>query len=212
MKHEWRKKEKSIYLPRATPELIDIPSFNYFTIDGRGNPNDSSFSQYIEALYAVAYTVRMSHKSGFSPSNYFEYTVYPLEGVWDISEEAKQKYNGELDKNSLIYSLMIRQPEFVTEEFANESLERALAKKKNDLIRQVQFKSLGDGLCVQMLHKGAFDDEPKSFEAMENFCDENDIARKCKKHREIYLSDFRKTETDKLKTTLRFQVAHVRNK
>ena len=107
---------------------------------------------------------------------------------------------------------MIRQPEFVTEEFANESLERALTKKKNDLIRQIQFKSIDDGLCVQMLHKGSFDDEPKSFKAMESFCDENGLVRKCKKHREIYLSDFRKTETEKLKTTLRFQVARTHNK
>ncbi|GAA5315171.1 MAG: GyrI-like domain-containing protein [Candidatus Pelagadaptatus aseana] len=212
MKYEWRKKEKSIYIPKATPEIVDVPSFNYFAIDGQGNPNDDSFSQYIEALYSVAYTVRMSHKSGFSPSNYFEYTVYPLEGVWDISEEAKQNYNGKLDKDSLVYSLMIRQPEFVTEDFANQSLERALAKKKNELIRQVKFKSINDGLCVQMLHKGSFDDEPKSFEEMEHYCAENGLARKCKKHREIYLSDFRKTETGKLKTTLRFQVENTHNK
>ncbi len=195
-----------MYIPKPTPELVDIPSFKFLSIDGQGNPNNSSFGQNIEALYAVAYTVRMSHKAGFSPSNYFEYTVYPLEGVWDISEGAKQTYDGELDKDSLVYSLMIRQPDFVSEEFAEEAIKRALTKKRNELISKVQFNSLHEGQCVQMLHKGSFDDEAKSFEEMETFCDKSGFIRKSKKHREIYLSDFRKTETDKLKTTLRFQV------
>ena len=206
MKHEWRKKEKSVYLPKSTPVLVDVPSFKYFTLDGQGNPNDTAFGQYIEALYTAAYSVRMSHKAGFSPSDYFEYTVYPLEGIWDITEQAKQTYNGELDKDSLVYSLMIRQPDFVTDAFAKEALERAFAKKKNELINKIQFTTIQDGQCVQMLHKGSFDDEANSFAQMEAFCEREGLSRRSKKHREIYLSDFRKTETDKLQTTLRFQV------
>lgn len=207
MKHEWRKKEKHIYIPKTKPELIELPAFNYFIIDGSGHPNDVAFSQCIEALYAVAYTVRMSHKAGFAPPDYFEYTVYPLEGVWSISDEAKKNYNGVLDKDTLVYSLMIRQPDFVSEKFAKEVIERALAKKKTERIASIRFTSIQEGPCVQMLHKGSFDDEATSFQAMHAFCEENGLTRTSKNHREIYLSDFRKTETEKLKTTLRFKVA-----
>ena len=101
---------------------------------------------------------------------------------------------------------MIRQPDFVTEAFAEEAIDRAFAKKNNPLIKQIQFVSIEDGQCVQMLHKGSFDDEAKSFAEMERFCEDAGMLRKSKKHREIYLSDFRKTATDKLQTTLRFQV------
>ncbi|AMO55558.1 hypothetical protein GZ77_09580 [Endozoicomonas montiporae] len=211
MKNEWRKSEKELYIPKTKPQLIDIPKFNYFAINGKGNPNSDYFIKYIEALYAASYSVRMSHKSGFSLSDFFEYTVYPLEGIWDISDDEKQKVNGVLNKDALIYTLMIRQPSFVTKEFASEAIERASKKKDNPLIRDLQFISLEDGQCVQMLHVGSFDNEPETFKIMEEFCSQNNLERSSMQHREIYLSDFRKTQTDKLKTNLRFKVRRVKS-
>jgi hypothetical protein len=209
MKHEWRKHEKNIYLPKQKPALTSIPAFNYFTIEGKGNPNDDVFSEYIGVLYSLAYAVKMSPKKGFAPEGYFDYTVYPLEGVWDISEEAKQNYNGKLDKNELIFKLMIRQPEFVTNEFAVQIIELTKKKKPHKLLYEVKFENIEEGKCVQMMHLGSYDNEPTSFALMEKFCKENGLERLSKKHREIYLSDARKMVAEKLKTVLRFKVQTI---
>lgn len=206
MKHEWRKKEKEIYLPKNKPEHITVPSFKYFMIEGKGNPNDDFFGEYIGVLYSLSYAVRMSPKGGFAPQNYFEYTVYPLEGVWDITEEAKNKNSDQLDKNSLIFNLMIRQPDFVTESFAQEIIERTKKKKPHQLLSEVKFGEIEDGDCVQMMHLGSYDNEPESFKQMEQYCKENNLTRESKQHREIYLSDVRKVSPEKLKTVLRFRV------
>ncbi len=107
MKHEWRKKEKEIYLPKNKPVRIKIPEYKFYTIEGRGNPNDDFFPEYIGVLYSLSYAIKMSPKKGMEPEGYYDYTVYPLEGVWDINEEAKKNFNGVLDKDSLIFKLMI---------------------------------------------------------------------------------------------------------
>ena len=206
MKHEWKKSEKARYLPKSKPEIITLPSFKFYAINGKGNPNDDSFGEYIGVLYSLAYAIRMSQKVGFAPDDFFEYTVYPLEGVWDISEEAKQSYNGVLDKDTLVFDLMIRQPDFVTREFAKEALERTMKKKPHELLDKVGFIELEEGKCVQMMHFGSYDNEPETFEIMETFCKENGLVRESKEHREIYISDARKVEPEKLKTTLRFKI------
>jgi hypothetical protein len=206
MKHEWRKKEKEIYIPKNNPESITVPSFKYFMIEGKGNPNDDFFGDYIGVLYSLSYAVKMSPKGGFAPEGYFEYTVYPLEGVWDISEEAKKNYSGQLDKDSLVFNLMIRQPDFVTSEFANEIIKRTIKKKPSDLLTKVRFGEIEDGDSVQMMHLGSYDNEHDSFKEMEKFCSENNLTRASKQHREIYLSDIRKVSPEKLKTVLRFKV------
>ncbi len=206
MKFEWRKSEKNFYLPKTTPNLITIPKFNFFAIEGKGNPNDPFFAEFIGVLYSLSYAVKMSPKSGRAPKNYFEYTVYPLEGVWDITEEAKKKYSGKLDKNNLVFNLMIRQPDFVTEDFAAEIMEITKKKKPHELLNSVKFIEHKDGESVQMLHIGSYDDEPASFKLMEEYCDQNSWKRKSKSHREIYLSDARKTAPEKLKTVLRINV------
>ena len=206
MKHEWRKKEKGIYIPKNKPVILTIPSFKFFMIEGKGNPNDSSFGDFIEVLYSLSYAIRMSQKAGFEPSNYFEYTVYPLEGVWDISEEAKENYTGQIDKDSLDFNLMIRQPNFVTKEFFQEALERTKKKRPHKLLDKVRFSEIEEGKCVQMMHLGSYDNEPESLNQMEEFCKENNLIRESQQHREIYLSDARKTSPEKLKTVLRFKV------
>ncbi|NBI27963.1 GyrI-like domain-containing protein [Chengkuizengella marina] len=205
MKKEWRKHEKEIYLPKNKPELVEIPSFNYFMIKGKGNPNEETFGEYIAVLYSLSYGTRMSYKWRNPPQNYYEYTVYPLEGVWDIADKSKY-IPGVVDKDNLAFELMIRQPSFVTETFANQLIELTKQKKPHRLLEEVEFKTIEEGRCVQMLHLGSYDDEPISFEIMKQFCIQNDLKRISMKHREIYLSDFRKTKTENLKTVLRFKV------
>lgn len=207
MKHEWRKKEKSIYIPKAKPEVVDVPSFKFITISGKGNPNSPEFSKYIEVLYSLSYAIKMTLKKlDNSPKGYQDYTVYPLEGVWDITDEAKSNFNGTINKDDLVFTLMIRQPDFVTDEFYNEMFAFTQNKKPQPLLTKAKFESIKEGQCVQMLHIGSYDDEAKTFEIMEQFATENGLKRKSKIHREIYLSDFRKIAQEKLKTTLRFQL------
>lgn len=206
MKHEWRKHEKNIYVPKAKPELVDIPTYNYFAIEGKGNPNNEFFAEYIGVLYSLAYAVRMSPKAKIEPECYYEYTVYPLEGIWDICEEAKNNHSSKLNKDNLVFNLMIRQPDFVTPDFAQEIIVRTKQKKPHELLDKVKFISIEEGKCVQMMHLGSYDDEPKSFKQMEDFCCENNLTRKQKQHREIYLTDARKVVPEKLKTVLRFKV------
>jgi len=206
MTHEWKKAEKSFYLPGSNPEFIKIPSFKFFSVEGNGDPNDKSFGDYISVLYSLSYAVKMSTKKGFAPKDYFEYSVYPLEGVWDISEKAKKNPAATLDKSSLIFNLMIRQPDFVNAEFADEIISRTKKKKPHHLLDHVIFNSIEEGKCVQMLHFGSYDDEPSSFKRMEDFCLNNEFTRESKIHREIYLSDARKVSPDKLKTVLRFKI------
>lgn len=183
-----------------------IPEFKFFTIEGKGNPNDDFFAEYIGALYSLSYAVKMSPKQGFAPNDYFEYTVFPLEGVWDNDEAAKKNFNGIIDKDQLVFKLMMRQPDFVTAQYALETIERTQKKKPNDLYNKVKFETIEEGACVQMLHVGSFDNEPESFKKMESFARENKLKRICHKHREIYLSDTRKIAPEKLRTVLRFQI------
>lgn len=207
MKYEWRKKDKQLYLPKNKPEVVTVPNFKYFMIDGKGNPNNAEFSEAIGVLYSLSYTIKMLPKKGIVPEGYFDYTVFPLEGVWDLAEEARSLSS--LDKNSLIYTIMIRQPDFVTDELAREIIKNVKLKKPHILLDKVKFESLEEGICLQMLHVGSYDDEPKSFSIMEEYCAQSGLVRTSKIHREIYISDFRKTEPDKLKTVLRFKVEHI---
>ncbi|MGE0931825.1 GyrI-like domain-containing protein [Peijinzhouia sedimentorum] len=206
MKHEWKKHEKHIYLPKSTPEIVHIPSFKFFTINGEGNPNDDFFSEFIAVLYSLSYGIKMSPKKGMVPTGYFDYTVYPLEGIWDINDEAKKSFNGTINKNDLVFKLMIRQPDFVEYEFAMQILENTKRNKPNELLEKVRFEEITDGESIQMLHIGSYDNEPETFKVMEEFADKNGYKRKTKIHREIYISDARKVSAEKLKTVLRFSI------
>lgn len=207
MKYEWRKSEKALYLPKAKPEKLKVPGLKFITIKGEGNPNSSRFSEYIAVLYSLSYAIKMTlKKSKNPPEGYQDYTVYPLEGIWDINEEAKENFNGSLDKDDLVFTLMIRQPDFVTDAFYKEMLALTHQKKPHALLDKVKFETINEGLCVQMLHIGSYDKEGETFSVMEAYARENDLIRLTKTHREIYLSDFRKVPEDKLKTVLRFHV------
>lgn len=204
IKHEWKKNEKQVYLPKTQPELVTIPPYKFFTISGQGNPNDEPFAEAIGVLYSLAYGVKMSPKKGNTPAGYFEYSVYPLEGIWDLSDEAKGKDT--FSKDELVYRIMIRQPDFVTDDFALQVIEQTKKKKPHPLLNSVEFETIEDGLCIQMMHLGSYDDEPQSFEKMKAFCADNNLTRHDLRHREIYITDARKTPPEKLKTVLRYFV------
>ena len=207
-KHEWRKKEKQFYLPKNQPEIVDVPMFKFITIEGEGNPNSPFFSECISVLYSIAYAIKMTmKKKEVKPSTYTDYTVYPLEGIWDLKESAKQSSSTTFSKDDLVFKIMIRQPAWVDEGFFREMLDLTKKKKPHELLDKVNFQEITDGKCVQMMHIGSYDDEPASFVLMEKFADSEGLTRLSKRHREIYLSDFRKVAPEKLKTILRFWVA-----
>ncbi|BCR35712.1 GyrI-like domain-containing protein [Mariniplasma anaerobium] len=210
MKHEWRKKEKTTYIPKNIPTLIDVPPMKYFTIEGIGNPNSALFAIDIAALYAMSYALRMAPKAGIQVKDYIEYTVYPLEGLWSLTKEGIKLYKQGVPitklKDYFAYKLMIRQPDFVTEDLYHQFKKSAHQKTKNDRILNVKLETITEGLSCQMLHIGSYDNEPLSFEKMEKYCIDNGYHRLSKDHKEIYLSDARKVAPDKLKTTLRFQI------
>lgn len=206
MKHEWRKHEKEIYGVKLEPQEILVPKFKFYTIKGFGNPNHPAFSEFIGALYSLSYAIKMAPKKGLVPEGYYDYSVYPLEGVWDLIDTSKYHPDKPIDKDNLKFTLMIRQPDFVTEMFAHEILESVKIKKPHRLLEEVKFEIMEEGHCVQILHLGSYDDEPATFKKMEEFCGTRKLNRKSKIHREIYLSDARKVAPEKLKTILRFQV------
>lgn len=206
-KFEWRKQLKELYLPKAKPSKIQVPAINYFTIEGHGNPNSERFKEDVETLYALSYAIRMMPKKGITPQGYYEYTVFPLEGIWDLDEEGRKL--DYLSKDHLVYQLMIRQPDFVTEELFHTVLNGVKQKKPNLHLENVKFERIEEGLCVQAMHMGSYDNEPETFAIMEQFCHESKLTRIEKTHKEIYITDVRKTAPEKLKTVLRFKVAET---
>lgn len=211
MKIDFKKTEKTIYQPKQQPSLIEMPELPYLMIDGQGDPNTSSeYALAVEALYAIAYTIRMSHKGDETPVGYFEYVVPPLEGLW---------WDGAIDlatltitdKAQFSWTMMIRQPEFVTAAVFAWAQAKAITKSKgaNQAIVHVRWESYREGLCVQMLHVGPYDDEAESIRMMDAFVHEHgytiDIGEH-RKHHEVYLSDPRKVAPEKLKTIIRHPI------
>jgi hypothetical protein len=203
-KVDYKKTYKALYLPKNEPTVLEIPPMKFAMIKGEGDPNGEEFGLVTAALYALSYSVKMSYKSKDVPEGYYEYTVFPLEGVWDLVDKTKPS----TDKSNFAYDLMIRQPDFLTQELFERFINEASKKKPSPYLDKIKLVTIAEGRCCQMLHIGSFDDEPKSFEVMKQYCDENKYKRASLKHREIYLSDPRKTESQKLKTVLRFKVAH----
>jgi hypothetical protein len=204
-KLEYKKEFKELYLPKNTPTIIDVPSIKFVIIDGKGDPNGEDFSLVTAALYGFSYAVKMSYKSNEVPQGFYDYTVFPLEGVWDLVDKTKSL----TDKSNFAYSIMIRQPDFLTDELFERFITEIKKKKPNIYLDKIKYETITEELCCQMLHLGSYDDEPASFELMKQFCEDNGYERISLTHREIYLSDPRKTEADKLKTVLRFNVKKI---
>jgi hypothetical protein len=196
---------KQLYLPSAKkPAILRVPPLQFAMINGTGDPNTSEvFQNAVGALYAVSYGIRMLPKKGIVPPGYFEYKVSALEGLWDMP--AGEDYDAS-KKGSLTWTLMIMQPPFVTSVLFDDILAQQQAKKKLEALNDVRFETLDEGLCCQMMHIGPFDNEPTTFEIMHAYIRENGFTRSMSGHHEIYLSDFRKTAPEKLKTVLRVRI------
>ena len=199
MKYEWKRQEKELYGAKTTPAAVTVPAQNYIMISGTGNPNDTDFSNRVSALYSVAYAVKMAYKKT-AKGEYDDFAVYPLEGVWQKIE------NGELIKEKLRYTLLIRQPDFVGEDSVYAALELTKPRKPNPLLEEVRFGAVPGETCVQLLHIGAYDDEPVSFAKLDEFARAHSLTRAEECHREIYLSNATRTEKSRLKTILRYRV------
>ena len=202
LKTDYKRDFKSIYAPKAEPGIIAVPAFIFAVIEGQGDPNREGFADDTAALYGFSYTVRMSNKGNAVPPGYYEYTVFPLEGVWDLVDPDK----GLTDKSNLKYRIMIRQPEFLTEGLFQRFLSEAKQKKHNPSLDKIRREAIEEGLCCQMMHIGPYAEEPASFSLMEQFCEGKGYLRSSKVHREIYLSDPRKTDPAKMRTVLRFNI------
>ena len=200
MKYEWRKEEKSLYGVKASPKVVEVPQQSFIMLDGTGNPNLPGFAEEVSALYALAYAIKMDYKKSHTNQEIQDFTVYPLEGIW------QQKEQGELVKEELIYTIMIAQPSFISKEMVKEALEKVKVKKPNAHYEKIRFETIKEGKCLTMLHLGSFDSEPLSFAKMDEFCKENFLNRRSLFHREIYLNNLNRTSPDKLKTILRYQV------
>lgn len=210
MKYEWRKKDKEIYIPKTKPIITNVPEMNYITIKGEGSPGSDLFKDCVQALYAISYGVKMTLKGNTELKDYTDYTVFPLEGIWDLNEEGRTLYQTgkpitEL-KDNMVFTMMIRQPSFVPKEYIETIQESVYKKKKLEKVKDVQFEKITEGLVCQMIHIGSYNDEPQSFKLMENYCNENGYTRISKTHKEIYLSNPSSVEESKLKTTIRFKI------
>jgi hypothetical protein len=211
MAFDYKKEYKEFYLPPSKPGIIEIPTMNFLAVRGEGDPNEENgaYGKALEKLYGVAWTIKMSHKSSHKVEGFFEYVVPPLEGFWWKSGDP-----GEMDyarKDDFHWISDLRLPEFVTPHDVVWTVAEASRKKKIDC-SPVEFFTYNEGLCVQCMHLGAFDDEPATVQAMERFAAENGYAVRItptRYHHEIYLGDPRKTEPGKRKTVIRHPVDKV---
>ena len=207
MPFDFKKEYKEFYMPKGKPEIITVPKMNYIAVCGRGNPNeeDGEYKRSIELLYGIAYMIKMSKKGDHKIEGYFDYVVPPLEGFWWQDDVDGIDYS---HKENFQWISVIRLPDFVTKADFDWAVDEATRKKKMDFSK-VEFLEIEEGLCVQCMHSGSYDDEPASIAAMDKFIAdngyENDISD-TRRHHEIYLSDARKVAPEKLKTVIRHPI------
>ena len=207
MAFDYKKAYKEFYLPPQKPCIIDIPEMHYVAVRGTGNPNepDGAYTKALNLLYGIAFTIKMSYKGSHKIDGYFEYVVPPLEGLWWQQGVAGIDYG---KKETFQWISMIRLPEFVTREVFEWAVTEASEKKKTDFSK-AEFLTLHEGLCVQCMHIGSYDQEPATIQKMDAFLSENGYATdfsETRRHHEIYLSDPRRTATDRLRTVIRHPV------
>ena len=203
---DYRKDLKRLYVPPTEPVLVDVPPALFAVVRGRGNPNDNpEFQAAMQALYALTWTIKMLPKKGITPDGYHPYTIFPLEGLWDM-DVSEMGADIKLDKEKFVWDVMIRQPDFVTQELVDTVRDMASKKKDPPDMSLLQLRTITDGLSVQMMHIGPYDAEPASFAKMDEFCAAEGLIRVGHTHREIYMGDPRKTDPAKLKTVIRYFV------
>jgi hypothetical protein len=213
-KIDYKKMYSELYMPKAEPSKIIVPPMNFIMVDGKGNPNtpEGEYQQAVELLYAITYTIKMSPKKGISFAGYVEYVVPPLEGLWWLKDESDMDFT---KKDKYYWTSMIRQPEFVTDDIFKWACEEVKSKKVHLDVAKARFETFDEGLCVQSMHYGPYDEEPETINKIENYIKNEGL--KCaistvaldgnvRRHHEIYLSDPRKTKPEKMKTVLRHPV------
>ena len=214
MAYDFKKEYKEFYMPKNKPGIVTMPSMNYIGVRGTGDPNqeDGEYKQAIGLLYGIAFTIKMSKKGDHQIDGYFDYVVPPLEGFWwQGAASAKPNLNAAIDyahKEDFHWVSVIRLPDFVKEDDFRWAVEEAAKKKKQDFSK-VGFLTVEEGLCVQCMHIGSYDDEPATVVMMHEFMEQKgyelDITDK-RLHHEIYLSDARKIAPEKLKTVIRHPI------
>ena len=204
---DYKKEYRNFYLPKTEPSVIKVPEIIFAAIDGKGNPNEPNgeYQSAIGVLYGIQYTIKMSKKGAVVPKGYFDYVVPPLEGLWWLSNnedwppKSKSKYN---------WVSMIRLPEYVNDSVFKWACEEASRKKKINADKAYLFK-FNEGLCVQCMHMGPYDNEPKTLALMDDYVRKNNLTKDItekRRHHEIYLSNPGKVPPEKLKTVLRVPV------
>lgn len=207
MAFDFKKEYKEFYMPKNKPEIVNVPKANYIAVRGTGDPNEENgaYQKAISVLYGVAYTLKMSYKTDYKINGFFEYVVPPLEGFWWQENVDGINY---ADKSSFHWISVIRLPDFASEKDLDWAKETATKKKKIDC-SSAEFLTVDEGLCVQIMHLGVFDDEPATVAIMDDYIKNNgyinDITDK-RLHHEIYLSDARKVAPEKWKTVIRHPI------
>ena len=207
MAFDYKKEYREFYLPKGEPSIVNVPKMNFIAVAGSGDPNeeDGQYKQAIGLLYGIAFTIKMSRRSDHQIDGYFDYVVPPLEGFWWQDGTDGIDY---ARKDDFKWISVIRLPDFVTKDDFDWALKEAEKKKKQDFSR-VEFFTYDEGLCVQCMHTGSYDDEPATIRMMDEYADsrgyQTDINEN-RYHHEIYLSDARKAAKEKLKTVIRHPV------
>ncbi|MTK05874.1 MAG: transcriptional regulator [Hungatella sp.] len=207
MAFDYKKEYKEFYMPGSTPEIVTVPVTNYIAVRGKGDPNQEggAYQNALGILYSVAYTIKMSYKGSHKIEGFFEYVVPPLEGFWWQEDVAGVDY---ANKDTFNWISVIRLPEFVTKEDFDWAVAEAGKKKKMDC-SSAEFLTVDEGLCVQILHTGPFDDEPATVATMDEYLAGNGYMNDMtdrRLHHEIYLSDIRKVQPSKWKTVIRHPI------
>ena len=207
MVFDYKKEYREFYMPKKKPSIIEVPEMNYVAVRGKGDPNreGGEYKKGIETLYSVAYTIKMSKKGDHRIDGYFDFVVPPLEGFWWQDGVIEMNLQ---NKDDFRFISVIRLPEFVTEEEFRWAVKEAERKKKRDF-SDAEFLTVKEGLCVQAMHLGPFDDEIRTIDMMHEYINENgyvpDMNEK-RLHHEIYLSDIRRTAPEKLRTVVRHPI------
>lgn len=210
MAFDFKKEYKEFYMPKNKPSIVNVPKMNYIAVRGKGDPNEenSEYKKSIELLYAIAYKIKMSYKGTHKIEGFFEYVVPPLEGFWWQDGKNKIDYS---HKDKFNFISIIRIPDFVNKEEFDWAIKEATEKKKKDFSK-VECLTYDEGICVQCMHIGSYDDEPETIRLMEEYMLQNgyelDITKN-RYHHEIYLSDPRKCDREKLKTVIRHPIKKV---
>lgn len=210
MAFDYKKEYKEFYMPKSKPDIVQVPHMNYIAVRGKGDPNEEGgeYKASIGLLYAIAFTIKMSKLGDHRIEGYFDYVVPPLEGFWWQDGTIGIDYT---HKEKMNFISLIRLPDFVTRDEFEWAVAEATEKKKTDFSK-VEFLSYDEGLCVQCMHIGSYDDEPATVELMRELAFEEgyviDIGGS-RYHHEIYLSDPRRCAPEKLKTVIRLPIKRV---